>query len=117
MNFEGRLLKKHVKFATKIDKKRCKFTIRKNQQKTAQKSDLGRFWAPFGRGLGWSGPSFGHFWASFGRFFGVQNSTFLKHWSKMGSKRPFGWILGRFGRVLGRFGKDLGRNLEGFGTF
>ena len=79
--------------------------------------DLEGSWAPFGRGLGRSGPSFGHFWVHFGRFLDVPNHIFLKHWSKMSSKRPFGWILGRFGKVLGRFWEGLGRNLEGFGPF
>ena len=76
--------------------------------------DFGGSWAPFGRGLGRSGPSFGHFWALFGRSFGVLNPPFFKHRSKMGSKRPFGSILDRFWKVLGGFGKDFGRVWAGF---
>ena len=78
------------------------------------KVDSGGSWAPFGRGLGRSGPSFGHFWALFGRFLGVLNQPFFKHRSKMGSKRPFRSILEGSGRVLGRFGEDLGRVWAGF---
>ena len=52
--------------------------------------DLGGFWAPFGKGLGGSGPSFGHVWPLFSRFFGVLNESFFKHGSKMGSERPYG---------------------------
>ena len=77
------------------------------------KVDSGGSWAPFGRGLGRSGPPFGHFWTLFGRFFGVLNQPFFKHRSKMGSKRPFGSILAGFwedsGRIWGGFGQDLGR--------
>ena len=79
-----------------------------------EKIDLGVSWAPFGKGLGRSGASFGHFWALFGRFFGVLNQLFFKHRSKMGSKKPLGWILGRFWKVLGRFGEDFGKVLAGF---
>ncbi len=77
--------------------------------------DLGGSWASFGRGLGRSGPSFGHFWALWGRFFGVLNRLFFKHRSKMGSKRPFGSILGRFSRALGRFWEDFRRVWKVFG--
>ena len=76
--------------------------------------DLGRSWAPFGRGLGQSGPSFGHLLALFGRFVGALNQPFFKHRSKMGSKRPFGSILNRFSRVLGGFGEDFGKGWAGF---
>ena len=33
----------------------------------------------------------------------------------MSSKKPFGWILGRFGKVGGRFGEALWCNFKGFG--
>ena len=83
--------------------------------------DLGGSWAPFGRGLGRSGPSVGHFWMPFGRFFGALNRGFFKHGSKMGSKRPFGSILGRFWRVLGGVWEglegDLGRFTPLFSGF
>ena len=71
--------------------------------------DLGGSWAPFGMGLGRSGPSFEHFWALFGNFLEVLSPPFFKHRSRMGSKRPFGSILGRFWRVLKGFGEDLGK--------
>ena len=77
--------------------------------------DLGGSWAPFGRGLGRSGPSFGHFWALWVRLFGVLNRLFFKHRSKMGSKRPFGSMLGRFLRALGRFWEDFRRVWKVFG--
>ena len=83
-------------------------------RKLPKKLDLGTFWAQFGRGLGRSGPSFGHFWLHFRHFLDVPNHIFFKHWSKMSSKRPFGWILGRFGKILGRFWEGWGKNLEGF---
>ena len=34
----------------------------------------------------------------------------------MSSKKPFGWILGRFGKVGGRFEKALWANFKGFGA-
>ena len=36
--------------------------------------------------------------------------------AKMSSKKPFGWILGRFGKVGGRFGEALRGNFKGFGA-
>ena len=72
--------------------------------------DLGESWAPFGWGLGASGSSFAHFWMSFDRFFGVLSRAFCKHKSKIGFKRPFGSISGRFWKGLG----DLGWILAGF---
>ena len=80
------------------------------------KVDSGGSWAPFGRGLGRSGPPLGHFWALFGRYLGVLNQPFFKHRSKMESKRPFGSILEGFwedsGRLWGGFGEGLGRIWE-----
>ena len=38
---------------------------KKTSAKIVQKSDLGGSWAPFGKGLGGSGPSWGHFGAHF----------------------------------------------------
>ena len=70
--------------------------------------DLGGSWAAFGKGLGRFGASWGHFWAHFDCLLGVPNHIFLKQWSKMGSKRPFGWLVDRFGRVWGGFGCVLG---------
>ena len=74
--------------------------------------DLGRSWAPLEKGLGRSGPSFGRSWTLLGRFLDVENRTFFQQGSKMGSKRAFGSILGRFwmglGRVLEGFWEDLG---------
>ena len=83
--------------------------------------DSGGSWAPFGRGLGRSGPPLGHFWALFGRYLGVLNQPFFKHRSKMESKRPFGSILEGFwedsGRLWGGFGEGLGRIWEDFFSF
>ena len=79
--------------------------------------DLGRSWAPFGWGLGRSGPSFGHFWTLFGNFLEVLNPFFFKHRSRMGSRRPFGWILDRFWKVWEGFWKGLGTILTDFSTF
>ena len=42
-----------------------------NKPKIAQKSDLGWFWPPFGRGLGRSGACLGRSWALLGRFWGI----------------------------------------------
>ena len=85
------------------------------------KVDSGGSWAPFGRGLGRSGPPLGHFWALFGRYLGVLNQPFFKHRSKMESKRPFGSILEGFwedsGRLWGGFGEGLGRIWEDFDKF
>ena len=85
------------------------------------KVDSGGSWAPFGRGLGRSGPPLGHFWALFGRYLGVLNQPFFKHRSKMESKRPFGSILEGFwedsGRLWEGFGKGLGRIWEDFFSF
>ena len=36
--------------------------------------------------------------------------------AKKSSKKPFGWILGRFGKVGGRFWEALGGNFKGFGA-
>ena len=49
------------------------------------------------------------------RFLGVLNQPFLQHRSKIGSKRPFGWILVRFWRVLGGFWEDFRRVGRVFG--
>ena len=106
------LLKNNEK-STKIRRKSdANLGWENKHQKNAQKSDLGGFWLPFGRGLGGSGASLGHSWALFGCFLGVQRPTSLKHSSKMGSKKPSGLILGAFGegfgRVLGAFGLNFG---------
>ena len=73
--------------------------------------DLGRSWAPFGKGLGGSGTSLGRSWASFGRFVALQNRIVLKHWPKMVPETPLGSIWGRFwkglGKVFGWFGEGL----------
>ena len=84
--------------------------------KIALKMDLGRSWAPFGRGLGRSWASSGRSWPPLGRFVDVQNRAFFKHGPKMGSKRPLGSILGRFfmdlGTVWEGFGEEFGRILS-----
>ena len=36
--------------------------------------------------------------------------------AKMSSKKPFGWILGRFGRLGGGLGKPWEGNFKGFGA-
>ena len=84
-----------------------------NQNKTSpkitQKSELEGSWAPFGEGLGGSGPSWGHFGAHFDCLLDVPNHIFLKHWSNMGSKRLFGSILDQFWEGLGRIWETLGK--------
>ena len=75
-----------------------------------QKMDLGGSWAPFGRGLGGSGASFGRSWQSLIRFLGVPIQAFFKHGAKMGSKKPFG-------SILGGFREGLGRNSGGFRAY
>ena len=68
--------------------------------KIAGKSDLERFGAPFGKGLGGSGASLGRLLAVFLRF-GIELS------SSMGPR----WALRC---LLDRFGVDLGRPEDGF---
>ena len=109
MNFKGRLLQKQTNSATKLQKNVQIYDQKKTSAKIVQKSDLGGSWAPFGKGLGRSGASWGHFWAHFDCLLGVPNHIFLKQWSKMGSKRPFGWLLDRFWEGLGRIWMRLGR--------
>ena len=75
----------------------------------AQKSDLKGSWAPFGEGLGGSGPSWGHFGAHLDCLLDVPNHIFVKHWSNMGSKRLFGSILDQFWEGLGRIWETLGK--------
>ena len=82
---------------------------KKTSAKIVPKSDLGGSWAPSGKGLGRSGASWGHFWAHSDCFLDVPNHIFFKQWSKMGSKRPFGWLLDRFWEGLGRIWMRLGR--------
>ena len=77
--------------------------------KIAQRTYLSGSWAPFGKGLGRSGPSWGHFWAHFDCLLDVPNHVFLKHWSNMGSKRLFGSILDQFWEGLGRIWQTLGK--------
>ena len=109
MNFKGRLLQKQTNSATKLQKNDANLRPEKKSAKTVQKSDLGGSWAPFGKGLGRSGASWGHSWAHFDCLLDVPNHIFLKQWSKMGSKRPFGWLLDRFWKDLGRIWMRLGR--------
>ena len=74
----------------------------------------------FGRVLGsiWEGVGtvWAVFWALFGCSFDTLNPSFFKHRSRMGSKRPYGSILGRFWNVLKRFGEDFGRVWIHFGS-
>ena len=76
----------------------------------------------FGRVLGFIWEGFGTVWAVFwsllgtlGPFFWCSKSICFKHRSKMGSKRPFGSILGRFLKALGRFWEDFRRVWRVFG--
>ena len=75
------------------------------------KMDLGGSWAPFGKGLGRSGPSFGHFWMLFGNFLEVLSPPF----SSIGQGWGPGGLLDRFWVDFGRFWEGLGRILGGFG--
>ena len=65
----------------------------------------------FGRVLGSIWEGVGTVWAVFSALFDcfcdALNPSFFKYGSRMGSKRPFGSILGRFWRVLGGFGMDF----------
>ena len=72
---------------------------------------------PFRKGLGRSGSSFGRFWVLPGRFWGVPNRSFFQHGCKMGSKRAWGSILGRFWKGLGRIWEDVEGLLEALGRF
>ena len=74
-----------------------------------QRGGFGRVLGSIWEGLGRSGASWGHFWAHFDCLLDVPNHIFLKQWSKMGSKRPFGWLLDRFWEGLGRIWMRLGR--------
>ena len=82
--------------------------VQKKSSEIAKKIDLGRSWAPFGKGLGRSVASWGHFWAHFDSLLEVPNHIFLKHWSKMRSKKPFGSILWGFGEDLDASWENLG---------
>ena len=72
---------------------------------------------PFRKGLGRSGSSFGRFWVLPGRFWGVPNRFFFQHGCKMGSKRAWGSILGRFWKGLGRIWEDVEGLLDALGRF
>ena len=69
--------------------------------------DLGGSWAPFGRSLGRSGPSFGHLWTLFGCFFGHAKSYLFEALVQDELQEDF-WM--DFGSIL----EDSGRILEGF---
>ena len=88
---------------------------RTNWSKIAKIIDLGRSEAPFGRSLGPSRVSLGRLWVILGWFLRIGNLTFSLHWSKMTSKRPSGWILGRFGEDLGWIWEGFRRDLQHFG--
>ena len=91
---------------------------RNNYSKIAKIIDLGGSEGPFGRSLGPSRVSLGRLWVILGRFLRIENVTFSLHCSKVNSKRPSGWILGRFGEDLGsilnRLEGELERILQGF---
>ena len=53
---------------------------------------------------------------SFDRFLGVLSRAFCKHKSKIGFKRPFGSISGRFRKGLGDLGSILAGFWERFGS-
>ena len=114
MNLKGRLFKKTNKFCHKTAKQKCKFATRSKQtQKVLENLIWENLGGPFGKGLGRSGPSWGDFWAHFDCLLGVPIHIFEKHGSKMGSKRPFGWLLNRVWEV-----SDLFWTLSGaFGRF
>ena len=104
MKFKGRLLQKQIL------PQNCKKTMqiydqKKTSTKIVQKSDLGRSWAPFGKGLGRSGPSCDHFWAHFDCLLDVPSHIFLNigpRWAPRG-------LLDRFWKGLGRIWMRLGR--------
>ena len=82
-----------------------------------KKIGLGGSVDPFRKGLGRSGSSFGRFWVLPGRFWGVPNRSFFQHGCKMGSKRAWGSILGRFWKGLGRIWEDVESLLDALGRF
>ena len=51
------------------------------------------------------------------RFWGVPNRSFFQHGCKMGSKRAWGSILGRFWKGLGRIWEDVEGLLDALGRF
>ena len=112
MNFEGRLLQKHVKFRKIFNKNQKSYRVANNKPKIHPKIWFGGSWASFGRGLGRSGASLGRSWVTFVRILDVQNTAFFKHGSKMGSKRPFGSTLGGswedLEKIWARFGQKSG---------
>ena len=97
MNFKGRLLQKQTNSATKLQKDDANLRPEKNNPEIVQKSALGGSWASFGKGLGRSWASFRNSCAIFGCFLAVQNRACVKLGPQMVSKRPSGWIFGRFG--------------------
>ena len=77
---------------------------------------MGRSWAPFGKGLGRCWASWECSWELLGRSWGALEMLLALLEAKISSKKPFGWILGRFGKVGGRFGEALRGNFKGFGA-
>ena len=85
-------------------KNQGKFAMRKKRPQNALKNGFGKVLGSIWEGVGtvWA-----VFSALFDCFCDALNPSFSKYRSRMGSKRPFGSILGRFWRVLGGFGMDF----------
>ena len=66
---------------------------------------MGRVWD----GVGPLGSALGSSWGALEMLVALLEA-------KISSKKPFGWILGRFGKVGGRFGEALKGNFKGFGA-
>ena len=80
----------------------------------SKKSLKNWIWDDLGLHLGGVWGALGRLLAAFGRLLGVKNRAFFKHWPNMGSKRPFGSILGGSWEDLGGFWEGLGRILADF---
>ena len=66
-------------------------------------------WGSLGLHLGRVWEVWGLLLDAFGDSLGALGALLRVLGAKMSSKRPFGWILGRFGTVLEGFGEKFGR--------
>ena len=114
-------MQKSIKNPSKIH---ANFVWENKIKKNTPEMDLGRSWAPFGKGLGRSGASFGRSWALLGPFQGRSKSSFCEALVQNGLQErlldrfwvDFAKDLGGFREDLGRFWGDLGQFWHGFWT-
>ena len=115
---KGRALQKQQKIKKKHTKNPCKFGVGKTLFQNCSKNGFGGVWGfnleGFGRFLGSLGALLGTLWALLGRSWGALGRLLRVLGAKMNSKRPFGWILGRFGNGFGRVGGSIFKDLEPF---